>query len=126
MTDTHPSGGFFACESPVVKVSSSAESLLIETPAQLTLKRAISNGDNDRKSTCSEKCMSCHKSTKRSLNFSMEGDDGALSFAVVEPEGCEHVPSNSNCATELMGQPSISTSRAILQKVFLTCSFNVI
>ncbi|OWM82960.1 CDT1-like protein a, chloroplastic [Punica granatum] len=115
LTGTGPSVGYVACESPAVKVSSSGENLSIETPAQLTPKRAIPNGDDYQKSTYGDgdKCLPSHKPTKRSLNFFVEGDGNASSFTVGESESCEHVPSNSICATVPIAESSISTSAAV-------------
>ncbi|KAK4799479.1 hypothetical protein SAY86_024844 [Trapa natans] len=106
------------CESPIVKVSSSAKSLLIETPAHLTPKRAILNDDNCKKSMDNKVCSSCQKPTKRSLAFSVEGEDSTLNFPVGESDPSEPVvPCISTCATVPVTEPEISNSVTVSEKV---------
>lgn len=119
LTITGLSAGSIACESPAVKVSSKAENLFIETPAQLTPKRLILNDNNCKKSMDSKKCMSCQKPTKRSLNFSVDGDDSTSSFVAGESKSSGLVPFVSNCVAVPVAGTNISNSRTVAEKVFL-------
>ncbi|KAI9175134.1 hypothetical protein LWI28_027875 [Acer negundo] len=67
------------CQSPQQKLSLSYDSLMIETPAQVTPTRSIPSCDNKLKATTTETCTSCYKPAKRFLDFShLEGDRSTL------------------------------------------------
>ncbi|KAJ9145665.1 hypothetical protein P3X46_028022 [Hevea brasiliensis] len=75
-----------ACASPLCKLASSADNLMVETPAQSTPKRVTPNSDDNHKGIASKKQTSSCKAAKRSLDFSFfEGD---------ESEYCEVLPEN--------------------------------
>ncbi|KAJ8749915.1 hypothetical protein K2173_013830 [Erythroxylum novogranatense] len=57
------------------KVAVSANSLIIETPAQSTPKRAMPNSEGKHEAMASQKHSSIHKPAKRTLNFSCLKDD---------------------------------------------------
>ncbi|KAK4753143.1 hypothetical protein SAY87_021941 [Trapa incisa] len=63
-------------------------------------------------------CSSCQKPTKRSLAFSVEGEDSTLNFPVGESDPSEPVvPCISTCATVPVTEPDISNSVTVSEKV---------
>ncbi|KDP45821.1 hypothetical protein JCGZ_17428 [Jatropha curcas] len=91
-----------ACGSPMWKLASSADNLMVETPAQSTPKRATPLSDDNHKSVASQKqASSSCTAAKRSLDFSLlEGNESAC---------CEFLPDNIS--------QTVDGSSAILQKV---------
>lgn len=90
-----------ACESPAVKASSSTDSALIVTPAQLTPKISIDKADSNQKLMTRQKCMSDPKPAKRSLNFfSLEADINGSNSILHYNEGSKQVMFNRPCSTE--------------------------
>ncbi|XP_015578135.1 CDT1-like protein b [Ricinus communis] len=63
------------CASPLGKLVSSANNLMVETPAQSIPKRGIASTDDKHKSIPSQKQPSSSKAAKRSLNFSFLESD---------------------------------------------------
>lgn len=73
---------------PSVKLSSSADCLMLETPAQLTPRRSMPSCEDKLKTQSSQKLMSCNKPTKRALCFyDSEHDNSAFDSIVNESRG---------------------------------------
>ncbi|KDO47619.1 hypothetical protein CISIN_1g010970mg [Citrus sinensis] len=63
------------CESPVQKLASPADSLMLETPAQVIPKRSIPSCDNKLRDMTIRGCRSCHMPAKRFIDFSHLDDE---------------------------------------------------
>ncbi|XP_031263014.1 CDT1-like protein a, chloroplastic [Pistacia vera] len=73
-----------ACDSPQQKLALPADSLLIETPAQVTPKRSMPSCNDKLKAMTTQNCKSHYKPAKRSLDFSyLEGEESVLDSAGV-------------------------------------------
>ena len=79
-------------ESPVFKLTSSTESLTIETPLQSVPKRSVSSCDVSDKMITSQGPTPCCKPAKRALNFfHLEGDDESALDSRVDKSKCNEV-----------------------------------
>ncbi|PQQ02840.1 CDT1-like protein b [Prunus yedoensis var. nudiflora] len=73
-------------ESPLVKLTSSADSIMIETPTPLTPRRSMPSCDS-KHVTMNSQSASCHKPAKRILDFShLEGDKISLDCTADESD----------------------------------------
>ncbi|KAH9725014.1 CDT1 domain-containing protein [Citrus sinensis] len=63
------------CESPVQKLASPADSLMLETPAQVIPNRSIPSCDNKLRDMTIRDCRSCHTPAKRFIDFSHLDDE---------------------------------------------------
>lgn len=63
------------CESPVQKLASPADSLMLETPAQVIPNRSIPSCDNKLRDMTIRGCRSCHMPAKRFIDFSHLDDE---------------------------------------------------
>lgn len=76
---------------PLVKLASSVDSVMLETPAQLTPRVSMPDCEDKLKTTTSQKLTSCNKPAKRVLDFShLEGDKSAFD-SIVNESGCNNV-----------------------------------
>ncbi|KAM5570227.1 CDT1-like protein a, chloroplastic [Rosa sericea] len=86
-----PSIGSSIPDSPLVKLTSSANSLMIETPQPLTPRRSMPSCDAKHETLNTQKSTSCYKPAKRVLDFSdLEGDKSALDYTADE-SGCYNI-----------------------------------
>lgn len=100
-------------ESPAVRFSPSSGNLMIDTPAQMTPKRSISDCDNNIKSMSRKQCQSCEKPAKRSLDFSSpKGDRSSMDRS----ETCKHVHDFSPCSLKLVEEKNLSGEAAGLHQ----------
>ncbi|GAY61739.1 hypothetical protein CUMW_212310 [Citrus unshiu] len=67
--------GSHDCESPVQKLASPADRLMLETPAQVIPKRSIPSCDNKLRDMTIRGCRSCHMPAKRFIDFSHLDDE---------------------------------------------------
>lgn len=93
-----------ACASPLYKLASSADNLMVETPAQSTPKRVTPNSDDNHKGKASQNQAAYCKAAKRSLDFSFF-EDG-------ESEFCEFLAENIS--------QTLDVTPVKLQEVFLS------
>ncbi|KAL3716374.1 hypothetical protein ACJRO7_008041 [Eucalyptus globulus] len=93
-------------ESPAVRFSPSSGNLMIDTQAQMTPKRSISDCDNNIKSMSRKQCQSCEKKpAKRSLDLSSpKGDRSSMDRS----ETCKHVHDFSPCSLKLVEEKNLS------------------
>ncbi|XP_062160162.1 CDT1-like protein b isoform X3 [Alnus glutinosa] len=76
---------------PLVKIGSSVDCLMLKTPAQLTPRRSMPSCEDKLKTLTSQKLTSCDKPAKRTLDFSdLEHDTSAFDSTVNE-SGCKNV-----------------------------------
>lgn len=76
---------------PLVKLGSSVDCFMLETPAQLTPKRSMPSCEDKPKTLTSQKLKSCDKPAKRALDFSdLEHDESAFD-SIVNESGCKNV-----------------------------------
>lgn len=74
-----PSIGSSVPESPLGKLTSSANTFMIETPAPLTPRRSMPSCDAKHETLNTQESRSCYKPAKRVLDFSdIEGDKSSL------------------------------------------------
>ncbi|KAL6183379.1 hypothetical protein ACLB2K_044790 [Fragaria x ananassa] len=75
-------------DSPLVKLTSSANSLMVETPQPLPPRRSMPSCDAKHETLDTQKSTSCNKPAKRVLDFSdLEGDKSAVDSTVDELTG---------------------------------------
>ncbi|XP_059647226.1 CDT1-like protein a, chloroplastic [Cornus florida] len=109
-----------ASESTPMKLASEDDSLVVETPAQLTPKRSMPSCDDKVKTTAVQKGTACHMSAKRSLHFSLpEGEESASNLTTDEIEQCKirnTIPQTVKTKGTFV-EENITCSATLLQKV---------
>lgn len=79
-------------ESPLVKLTSSLDRFMIETPSQKIPSRLVSSCDVEHKKISSQRSNTCCKPAKRFLNFfHSEGDESASSAESADKSKCDKI-----------------------------------
>ncbi|KAL4654218.1 hypothetical protein ACB092_01G362200 [Castanea dentata] len=104
---------------PLVKLASSDDPLILETPAQLTPKISMPSCEDNLKTSTSQKLTSCNKPAKRVLDFSHSEGEKTAFDSIVDESGCNNfVIDNIHHTTEVTFKGANATgSPPLLQEV---------
>ncbi|KAL5746981.1 hypothetical protein ACOSQ2_024278 [Xanthoceras sorbifolium] len=108
------------CESPQQKLSLSDDSLMVETPAQVTPKRSMPSCENKLKATTTQNPTSYFKPAKRFLDFShLEGDRSTLDSLGAGTQNFKVLHYGISQALDVDSKGSIEESNVIVSPALL-------